>query len=227
MIRVCALTNGIAGRHQEMFLALERSLQRKNVPFYLFLESGEWKWKRKVQWELEETSKHPDDLFVFIDAWDVLFVGELDELEQVLLSSPMIFSCDAGRVPWPEPYLVDDYDKRRKKLSPWCWVNGSGPAGRGSVIAEAAAFGLARYPWLPGETDQTFWTRVYLAGYGELDQMCNLTQALYDSSQPKPWVTPHLGYKDGRIVNMLTLAKPQFIHATGHSWSVIPKELIP
>lgn len=226
MTRVCSLANRVGGRHQEMLLALERSLDRAGVPFYFYLESGPWSWRRKVEWEYELASAHPSDHFVFIDAFDYLFVGTREELEWTVRQSPLAFSCDAGDAPWPEPELAAAYDSRRTRLTPWCWLNGSGPFGVGSAIAEAAKFGLDRFRWMPAETDQTFWTRVYLHDFGQLDQACLMTQALYDTSAPDH-VTPHLAVKDGRLINLLTAARPQFIHATGHSWSAIPKELIP
>lgn len=233
MLRVCSLANRL-GEWRDQFTALEQSLARKHIPFFFALENGPWSWQRKVEWELEWASKYPDDLFVFIDALDVLFVGEKNELESLVAEKPLLFSCDCGSSPWPDKTLAEEYDKRRIRTSKWCWLNGSGPAGKGSAIAEAARWGLANVPFVPpragmprGGTDQLFWTKVYLHGYGDLDQDCRLSQVLFDLENPKEggWVTPHLGHKDGRIVNLLTGAKPQFIHATGQSWNAIPEEL--
>jgi len=237
MLRVCALANRIGGPDCEHVLALERSLSRKKVPFFLSIESGEWNWKRKVEWELEWAERHPDDLFVFIDAFDYLFLGELDELEFLVRQTPLLFSCDAGRLPYPIRSLAGRYDTRRRRHTKWCWLNGSGPAGKGSHIAEAAGYGLAAYPrdstdpfWAKG-TDQLFWTHVYLDGFGELDQFCRLTQPLWDDENPgennDDWITPHLAHRNGRVVNLQTNQQPQFLHATAHSWAAIPKELIP
>lgn len=234
MLRVCALANQIDGPNRDHLLALERSLARKDMPFFFFLESGPWVWKRKVEWELELTSKYPDDYFVFVDAFDVLFVGEKSETEEIVRSTPLMFPADCGEAPYPLDKLAALYDARRSRLTPWCWVNGSGPSGLGRAIAEAAEWGLRKIAFIPasprlprGGTDQYFWGLVYLCQFGELDQQCKLTQVLYDTANPGEWVTPHLGHKNGRIVNTLTGTMPQFIHATGNSWEVIPKELIP
>jgi hypothetical protein len=234
MLRVCAFANQIGGDWYERLVALERSLGRKGVPFVFNMESGPWSWKRKVEWELEWASRYPYDLFVFVDAFDMLFVGERSELEALVAAQPLVFSCDCGPAPWPDGLLADAYEARRKKESKWCWLNGSGPAGVGDAIAQAASWGLANVPFVPpraglprGGTDQLFWTHVYLHGFGELDQQCRLSQVLFDAENPQEggWVTPHLGHKDGRVVNLLTGAKPQFIHATGQSWNAIPEEL--
>jgi hypothetical protein len=229
MLRVCALADQIDGPCHDHLLALERSLYAKGVPFFFTMESLAWNWNRKIQWELETVEAHPDDTFVFIDALDFLFVGERDELERVVSSCPLLFACDCGSAPFPNPDLAEWYAKRRPKLTDWCWLNGCGPAGNGKAIAEAIHFGMEHFPPVKRlDTDQLFWSKVYLSGYGVLDQFCLLTQALYDMDQTDNcWITPHLGHKDGRVVNLLTGSKPQFLHASGQSWNAIPAELIP
>jgi hypothetical protein len=232
MLRVCAIANRIGGPEKEQLLALERSLARKGVPFIFQMESGPWLWKRKIEWELEWAKAYPRDLFVFIDAFDYLFLGELSELTEIVSAQPLLFSTDCGSVPFPDKNMVPYYDHRRKRESKWCWLNGSGPAGTGEAIAEAIEFGLPRFPIIPpseqwprGGTDQWWWTLVYLNGYGVLDQQCRMTQTLYDMDNDGFWGTRSLGYKDGRIHNLETGSKPQFIHANGHAWLMIPEEL--
>lgn len=237
------MANSVGGENLEHFLALEWSLYRKGVPFFLYLDSRPWMWCRRQEWQLDWCSKHPDDDFVFIDAFDFLFLGEKDELESLVAAQPLIFSCDSGFVrdgkvgPWPSPELGPLFDAKRERESKWCWLNGCGPIGRGSAIAEAVDWGLKNVPYVPvsmphwprGGTDQHFWQMVYLNGFGVLDQQCHIIQTLWDGENPgdnnDDYVTPHLGHKDGRIVNLLTGAKPQFIHATGQSWNAIPEEL--
>jgi hypothetical protein len=231
-MKVCALANQLGGPYLERVLALERSLTRKGVPFVLTVENGPWSWERKVRWELEQVQADPDGLFVFVDAFDYLFMGTRDELEAVISAQPLLFSTDCGTAPYPDRDLAAAYDDHRRRLSPWCWLNGSGPAGRGSAIAEAIRWGLDHVAfepptkaWRRGGTDQLWWTHVYLAGFGVLDQQCRLTQALYDVDHHGVWITPHLGHKDGRITNLLTGTQPQFLHASGNSWAAIPEEL--
>jgi hypothetical protein len=232
MIKVCALANRVGGPEKEQFLALERSLARKGVPFLFQMESGPWSWERKIRWELEVSKQHEDGLLVFIDAFDYLFLGELTELEQVVSEQPLLFSTDRGATPFPDKRLAPHYDIRRKKESPWCYLNGSGPAGKGWAIAEAIEYGLPKFPIIPpskdwprGGTDQLWWTMVYLNGFGKLDQECRLTQALYDRDNAPYWVTTDLGYTNGRIYNTVTDTWPQFVHATGNSWIAIPEVL--
>jgi hypothetical protein len=139
-----------------------------------------------------------------------------------------------GKGPWPIPVLEPIYNRRRKKLSPWCFVNGSGPAGHGKAIIEALEWGINNVPLKePPETDQTFWTNVYLNGYGDLDQMCEMTQAFWPVAEGDFGMKDgrlhngDFGMKDGRLHNLTTGTRPQFLHASGHSWAAIPDELLP
>jgi hypothetical protein len=221
MIRICTLANRLNGPNLSSYLALERSIIKAGLTLYTYIETTPWRWERKVDWELECVEAHPDDTFVFIDTFDFLFVGEKDELVSVLERQPLLFSTDGGVVPWPYPHYADAYDKRRIATSSWRWVNGSGPAGKGSTIAEAIRYGKQHFELFDRETDQIFWSNVYLDGWGDLDQDCKLTQALYHVEHDD------LGIVSGRFKNLKTGSNPQFIHASAQSWFMIPSELIP
>jgi hypothetical protein len=221
VIRVCSLANRLNGPFLNNYLALERSLIKAKLPFYMHVEAQPWLWRRKIEWELELAADHPKDQFVFIDAFDYLFVGDPDELQAILDRQPLLFSTDAGVDPWPFTHYADFYDKLRPRLSKWCWLNGSGPAGTGEAIADAIRYGQLHYQIYERETDQIFWSNVYLDGYGELDQACELTQSLYHCTNTD------LGTKKGRLHNLQTSSQPQFIHATGRTWPMIPEKCIP
>jgi len=225
MIRVCALADAINGRHQEMFLAYERSLCLAGIRYEFCIDGRPWLWKQKVEWELEMSLRHPKDHFVFTDAFDFLFVGTKEELDEAVLPYDLILTTDREDVngcPWPKPGLKSDYDLIRKATSPWCFINGSGPAGTGEAIAKAIQFGFNSFPFPEWATDQMFWTQLYLRGYScELDMDCSITQSLYNRKDNE------LGIVGDRFTNGITGKKPQFIHATGHSWPEIPKQLIP
>lgn len=222
MLRVLTLCNRINGKYQDRYLALERSLMLADVPFEATVRTGPWSWRKKVQWELEMCERYPDDHLVFIDTFDVLFVGDKDTLEEIVTRQPLLFQADRGEAPWPVPAFAEAYEKRRKAISPWRWINGSGPAGRAEAIASAIRAGANfNFPESDLYTDQFWWTQVYLAGYGELDQKCELALTLYYSEEGDYTL------KDGKVHNNITGTSPQFIHASGHSWCWIPEELIP
>jgi len=205
---------------------LEDSCRKRDVPLFAYIETGPWTWRRKVEWELELCQQHPEDHFVFIDAYDYLFVGDVKELEMVVKHYLLLFPVDKnqGIGPWPYRELGVHFDKRRKITSPWNYLNGSGPAGQGKHIRDAIEEGLKIFPWdwIEHATDQIFWTHVYLNGWGELDQEVVLTHPLWGVEEGGT----ELGYKDGRLVNLVTMSRPQFIHASGRTWNYIPKELL-
>jgi len=227
MIRVCALSNRLNGPDLDRYIALEKSLIRKGMTFFHYMESLPWRWLRTVEWELELVTAHPNDHFIFVDTFDYLFVGERDEVAKILLQQDILFSCDAGDKPYPTTILPSSYDERQPWddvppwQSKWRWINGVGPCGKGKAIYEAIRYGQIHFKVSDSETDQTFWTHVYLDGFGVADTTCKLTQTLLYAEEGD------LGIKDGRFHNFVTHSNPQFIHALGRTWNHIPKELVP
>jgi len=224
MIRVCMYANRINGRYQENYLTYERSLIRAGIPFEVCIDGRPFKWENRVRWQQETVLKWPEDHYVFTDAFDVLFVGTKEELYEEVLSHELIFTTDRMNDdgdPWPRPDLKKYYDIRRKATSQWRYLNGSGPVGRGKEIAQAIKWGFDEFDFPENGTDQAFWTQVYLSGYGDLDQECKISQALWNMKDGE------FGVKDGRFLNLVTGSKPQFIHATGNMWGFIPLSLIP
>ena len=201
---------------------LEDSCRKADVPLYAYIEVGPWTWRRKIEWELELCEQYPNDHFVFIDAFDYLFVGDVDELRSIAMWYLLLFPVDRneGKGPWPYGELEENFDNRRKIESPWNYLNGSGPTGQGKHIRDAIKFGFKHFPWMEHATDQIFWTHVYLNGWGELDQQVVLTHPLWGAEEGE------LGHKNGRVINMVTMSRPQFLHASGRTWSFIPRELL-
>ena len=224
MIRVCMYANRINGRYQEHYLTYERSLIRAGIPFETYIDGRPFKWENRVRWQLEMVRRNPSDHFVFTDAYDVLFVGTKNELLDAVFPHLLMFTTDRMNDdgnPWPQPHIRKHYDERREATSPWRFLNGSGPVGHGYAIASAIEFGLGEWEFPENGTDQAFWTQVYLSGWGDLDQDCNISQALWNMKDGE------FGVKDGRFLNLITGSKPQFIHATGNMWPFIPLSLIP
>lgn len=224
MIRVCMYANRINGKYQENYLAYERSLIRAGIPFEAYIDGRPFKWEYKVLWQLDTVKKNLNDHFVFTDAYDVLFVGTQKELADTITPYRLVFTTDRMNDegnPWPRPHMKKYYDVHREAISPWRFLNGSGPVGHGHKIAAAIEFGMKAWTFPEEGTDQAFWTQVYLSGWGELDQNCTISQALWNMKDGE------FGVKDGRFLNLVTGSKPQFIHATGNMWPFIPLELIP
>lgn len=231
MIRVLTYANSLNGSSVNNYLALEKSLIRKSIYFGLTIDARKWRVKNKIEWKLEMSQKYSDDQLVFVDAYDMLFVGEKDELQEILDLSELLFPTDAGPAPWPYEYYEYSYNKRRKATSKWRYLNGSGPAGLGKVIAESIKYGFLHYALKERNFDQGWWSNIYLDGWGELDQNCQLTQNIF--KHPSHWdssiVTKSgdMGVRNGRYYNFITGSRPQFLHAMGGTWDEIPEELIP
>jgi hypothetical protein len=204
------------------FLDFENSCLAVKMPLFAeVVTSKKWICKDRVLWELDWCQRYPEDTFVFLDPWDTLCVGEPFEVEEILKDGKILFPAD--RYCWPIKEMKEKYDKVRKAISPWCYLNGAGPAGKGKQIAEAITWGLQKYKFVePPHTDASFWTYVYLyGGFGSLDQRCRLTHQLYGAQEGE------LHIRKGRVMNSITGTYPQFIHASGHTWGEIPDELIP
>ena len=220
MLRVCTLMNRVEDHYPE----LERSCIERDIPLFANIVTGEWSWKGKVEWELDWCRRYPDDTFVFIDAFDMLCVGARDELEAAANAHLLLFQVDKniGDGPWPlRKSDCGQWDARRPRLSDWNYLNGSGPVGKGHAIIRAIEHGMV-YPFFEPGTDQMFWQRVYLDGFGELDQGVTISQPLWGLTHGKD-----LEIRDGRVYNTQTGSRPQFIHATGRTWAWIPDDLKP
>jgi len=219
MIRICALSNRLNGPDLPRYIALEKSLIRKGMKFFHYMESLPWRWMRTVEWEMEVCRAHPKDHFIFVDTFDYLFVGEKDIVASILLKQDLLFSCDAGDEPYPSKHLAMYWGMGGG--SKWIWINGVGPSGKGEAICDSIRYGQTHFEIADSETDQTFWSNVYLDGWGLADRNCELTQTLLHAKEGE------LGIKDGRFHNHVTGSDPQFLHASGRTWNHIPKELVP
>jgi hypothetical protein len=214
---------------------LMKSMRRGRLPFIINIESSpyQFQWRHVVEHQLMMARRYPDDILVCVDAYDYLFLGEVEELEALLSKHSLLLPSSPSC--WPHPAKAEAYELKQKEIKGikghWRWVNGSGPAGRGREIEAAILYGLEHFPIserhiktdsvLGYDCNQRFWTDLYLAGWGEVDWKCELSQVIF-KSQPG-----ELGYKDGRLHNLVTGSKPQFIHAASQTWESIPKELLP
>lgn len=212
-----------------------RSMRHAKQQFVVHMEhQGSWSWDRMVDFELEVSEAHPDDLLIFADLWDSLYVGDPAEMEeQVRELTRDLPLLHTDKHCWPEPEKAEACHARDPHVtSPWRYVNGSGPFGLGRQIAEAIRYGRSKYPIRPlvrgvhphrfpqNDNDQRFWTDLYLDGLVGIDHECNVVQGLVSL---KPG---ELSYHDGRIHNLITGTRPHILHAADHTWEYIPQEVI-
>lgn len=181
-------------------------------------------WRKLIDWEYALASAYPDALIAFCDTWDMLYFGSRVEFEAVVGTQSLLFHTD--RQCWPHPEKAAIYPATS---SPWCYVNGTGPAGKGSAIAEAIEWGMEHCPITDDyggvmdtsrDNDQRFFTDIYLGGLGALDTDCRLSQSLVRVGQGE------LAVRGGRLVNKITGSRPLFVHANGASAMLGQKELM-
>jgi len=182
---------------------------------FLYQPIVPFSWKKLIQWELDMARSYPNALIAFCDSWDMLYFGSRKEFEDVVGAQPLLLHAE--KACWPHPEKAARY---ASFSSPWKYVNGTGPAGLGSAIAEAIEYGMAHFPItddsadvhdLSKDNDQRFFTDLYLSGYGALDTQCRLSQSLVQAANGD------FAVKDGRLMNKITGSQPLFVHANGAS----------
>ncbi len=196
------------------FPELQQQVVAAGIDF-MHQELKTFSWRKLIDWEYLVAKEYPNALIAFCDTWDMLYMGSRREFEDVVGAQPLLFHTD--KQCWPHPDKASLYPA---KASPWCYVNGTGPAGLGSAIAEAIEYGMEHFPITHENTgvdvydtakdnDQRFYTDIYLAGLGVLDTSCRLSQSLVDLRPGE------MAIRDGRLVNKVTGTKPLFVHANG------------
>ena len=220
---------------------LERQLERQRVP-YLYYYEPDFSWCGRVEWEFKVAEAHPDELLLFLDAWDVLMLGERSELTPLWLERGITISAD--RNCWPDPERAPACEARVEgSQSPWRYPCCGIVAGKGRTLAEALRWGLDRNPLagIPADadyllkhgdrsfgsltgTDQRFWTSLYLDPVASerfqirLDTECRFAVNLCG-------VFAHeIEIKRGRIVCKPMATRPVFAHSNGPS--EMPADLI-
>ena len=216
-MKICTVANEYTQHLPELIASCDGKLDLK-----VTLKAGYWNWGVWLDWQMETCKRYPDEMLVFMDAYDTLFVGDPDELEELVdytfFHGFLHATCKEC---WP---IADRAKHYPKSSTPWKYLNACGPAGYSDQILEALRHGMAYYPYphpaLPYDNDQRFWTDVFLDGYGALDNQCELWQDLHLIEEDE------VAIKGGRICNLVTGSKPQFLHASAGSWHYIPEQVV-
>lgn len=223
-LRVCLYSSHLDGHLPELLASI-----RGKIDHICHIENEGWDWSQRMTWMFKISHARPSEILIFLDPYDTLFIGNVEELTGFLEKQPLLIS--ATKRCWPHPGKQPFYEEKNPGMaSPWRYVNPGVIAGKGGDISAAIAYGMRNFPItrsVPGtpmhnqDNDQRFWTDLYLSGYGLLDYQCELSQNL-------AWCTKDdFGFKDGRLHNLVTGSRPHFIHAAANTWYHIPKELLP
>ena len=222
-VKAVLIYSHIAG-HQKQ---LEHQLMMQGIPIIDFVDP-DFSWRRRMMMNMEIAAQNPEDLLLFLDAWDTLLLGTREEIFNLRLDKGVTFA--AQKLCWPDFSLEGAYKKKNpREGSPWRYINSNPMAGLGKNVYRALDWGWKRFPL---KTDtvmmqaedvcERFLAKLYLRAprrFGlKLDTECRMSQ-VYRKSLPGDL------YLDGdRIINMIHRTKPIFLHANGRT--IVPEELL-
>lgn len=210
---------------------LERQLTEQNIPIIHFRDAL-FSWKKRMVRNMMIAEENPDDVLVFLDAWDTLFLGEKSELVKFNkrhVGDGIVFA--AGKLCWPDSLRASEYKKKNPaERSPWRYINSNPMMGLGRNIHKALNWGWKRFPLKEDtvliqahDVCERFLTDLYLKSprrFGlKLDTECRLSQ-IYRKSLPGDLFLTD----EKRIINMHHRTQPIFLHANGRT--VVPEELL-
>lgn len=187
----------------------------------------DFSWRRRILESIQIAHRYPDDILIFLDAWDVMFLGSKKELEALPLSEGVTFA--AQKTCWPDRTREPEYDAIQNNPGPWRFINSNPMAGLGRNIYDALTWGWTRFPIKTNtnsveeyDVDERFLTNLYLSGAREkfgirLDTRCELNQTYLAS------IPGDLFCEGGRLINMIHKTKPIFVHFNGR---VQPPEIL-
>jgi hypothetical protein len=207
---------------KDFYYDLERKASREAN--FIFEHIAPFTWANMIDWELSVARAYHGDIVCFVDAWDFIMQGTAQDIIAALGNSDLLFHSEA--ICWPEPHKADRYPvpPMPNALLRFRYVNGTGPCGYGTAIAEAIEYGQREFPIRGQESsifadnDQRFWTDVFLSGRGRIDYTCRLSVAL-NAVEPSEFVIAK------RKLRMFTGVIPAFVHANGASDKLYAVEL--
>lgn len=208
------------------FWDLERRVREAGLDFH-FEKLDPFSWAGMIDWELDFCRNTVHTKVCFVDASDFIMLGTANELVKLLSEQDVLFHSDAHC--WPEPHKADDYPPSKSK---YCYVNGTGPAGNPSAIADLIEYGQRTFPIRGRESsifadnDQRFWTDIYLSDYWvgkhvvSLDTACRLALPLNCTGKDD------FNIVGRRVYTYPGGTAPIFLHANGASKFTYAVELM-
>jgi hypothetical protein len=181
----------------------------------------DFSWRRRIIESMVISSMYLNDTLIFLDAWDVMFLGTKKDLLALNLHEGVTFA--AQKTCWPDKTREPEYDAIQDNPGPWRFINSNPMAGLGKNIYSALEYGWLRHPIKTNtnsveeyDVDERFLTNLYLSEAREkfnikLDTRCELNQTYLASVPGDLW------YESGRITNMIHKTKPVFVHFNGRS----------
>lgn len=159
-----------------------------------------------------------EDRILFVDAYDVLMAGPVEEIWSAYreCGSPQLLVA-AEKNCFPYPDMADDFPEVN---SPYRYLNSGGFMGTPSAILEAIN-------WMEDDlvkeicrvsTDQGYVVRYYLEFYKEKNIVLDVDCRLFNCMIKVRWDT-ELEFKKGRYYNCVTQTYPCVLHFNGGTYS--------
>lgn len=194
---------------------LKQSLNRLGFHYHIF-ETGKFSWggdnyTPMIEW-LKDNSKDFTHI-IYTDAWDTVALGGPDELcEKYKAICP---ACDAWLYSAEKNcFPRGDWSHIFPDTSRWRFLNAGGFMAPIDLFISI----VTEYGRKPEINDQEWGSENFCFNNGGrimLDTQCEIFQTLYNYDEP---ITRELAMCDEkRIVNMITMTKPIFIHGNGRA----------
>jgi hypothetical protein len=223
MIRFLTYGGGDISR----FEYLKTSSENCGLPMN-FISNKEWNgYFDKVLFVHNAIKNIPDnDIVCFVDGFDVIAIGDSDEIREKFLK----FDCDvlfgAELNCWPGDYL--GHYNNIKHDTGFRFVNSGGFIGYKHAIMKI-------YTWktiedieviCKNQSDQGYFIEYYLAHVNNIDNRIKLdTRAeIFQNMFSFDWNELH--FENGRFINLVMNTKPCFLHFNGESWKTSQGENI-
>ena len=198
------------------FEYLKKSSENCGLPVN-FISNTEWNgYFDKILFVLNAIKNIPDNHIVcFMDGFDVLAVGESDEIREKFIKFNCDVLCGAELNCWPGDYL--GHYNSIKHDTGFRYLNSGGFIGYKHAI-------LKIYTWKSLEdieeickkqSDQGYFIEYYLAHVNNNDNRIKLdTRAeIFQNMFSVGW--NEFNFKNGRIVNLIMNTRPCFLHFNG------------
>lgn len=157
---------------------LKKSMDKHHLDYHILCRGEKW---RGFGMKVIETVKYLKSLthdythFIFVDAYDVVFLGDMDRIEARYraLDGGVIFSGEKGC--WPDPGKAEQYPGNP---SAWRYLNS------GSYMAPIQDFleFVSHYDISDEVDDQRYFTNIFLQNYTgdkiKIDSKCMLFQSI-------------------------------------------------
>jgi hypothetical protein len=189
---------------------LEKQLEKGGVPYDVVGMGEKHSWKARLLHYLHYAQTHQREKLFFVDAWDMLFCGDADELEEKFDLSDdydtLTFSAEKNC--WP----TEEFKRSFCSNSPWKYLNAGGLCCWAGALSE---FMESRNMDFVADSvdDQWLWHRMHYywprAEGIELDVFCEIFQSLYMLDEND------LEFENGRFTNKRFNTKPLFLHGNG------------